>query len=213
MASDSRAIRFATADGFELEGDVHVPEGATVGVVIAHPHPQFGGNRHNNVVGSLFEALAAAGVAVLRFDFRGVGRSEGTFDEGVGERTDVVAALDALAGASTDGPQSALALAGYSFGADTCLSVDDARPVSFLAVAPPLQIGGAETFSARSDERPVRIIAGTNDQFRPADAAALVVQAWPNTSVTKVAGADHFFANHTDEVARLATQWANTLAP
>src|SRR6188768_2400450 len=89
-------------------------------VVFAHPHPQFGGTMHTKVVYRGAKGLARIGCAVLRFNFRGVGRSAGTFDQGDGEKEDFKAALDYMA---TRNPQSPLWAAGFSFGAWVALEV------------------------------------------------------------------------------------------
>ena len=209
MATDSERTRFTNADGLVLHGDLAVPDGATLGVVIAHPHPQFGGNRFDNVVAALFDALTGAGVAALRFDFRGVGSSEGSFADGEGDVGDVMAALDHL---SERDASLALAVAGYSFGADVSLALDDPRPRSVFAVAPPLTIGGQERFETRADPRPVWIATGTGDQFRTAEAAATVVERWPNATVHPIAGADHFFGSGLAELAELVVSWSAEIA-
>lgn len=88
------------------------PEGPPLGTaVIAHPHPLFGGTMDNKVVQTLARAFVQQGWTAVRFNFRGVGGSEGAYDEGRGEADDLLAVVDALA------PQGALALAGFSFGA------------------------------------------------------------------------------------------------
>src|SRR3712207_4695272 len=78
-----------------LEGSLHLPEGKGPfpAVVVCHPHPQYGGDMHNNVVMALVDGVTRRGVAALRFNFRGVGRSGGTYDGGNGEQGDVQAAL------------------------------------------------------------------------------------------------------------------------
>src|SRR5205807_6967937 len=89
-------IRLKTADGLVLEGELAVPDEPWAAAVLAHPHPQFGGNMRSIVIGALFAALPSAGVAALRFNFRGVESSGGSFDDGRSERLDVVAAVDLL---------------------------------------------------------------------------------------------------------------------
>lgn len=115
-------------------------DGSVAGVVVAHPHPQHGGSMHNNVVVALCEGLHNAGIASLRFNFRGVGQSQGTYSGGADERLDVLGALAYL----EEQPQIApgrIGLAGYSFGARVSLAVvSDARQIgALLCVAPPLQ--------------------------------------------------------------------------
>lgn len=95
-----------------LEVAIDRPAGQSLGhVVIAHPHPLHGGTLSNKVVQTLARAFVMAGWTALRFNFRGVGRSEGAYDEGRGELDDLLSVVDAMAG---DGP---LCLAGFSFGA------------------------------------------------------------------------------------------------
>src|SRR5205085_11735735 len=109
------------------------------------------GNMHNNVVDALVRTLGGAGVAALRFDFRGVGRSGGEHGEGETERLDVVAAIEAVVPFVGDGP---LLLAGYSFGAAVALSVADPRLAAWFAVAPPLAVAGRHALIAGTDHRP-----------------------------------------------------------
>ena len=113
------SLMLATSDGCSLDGDLSVPDGPVrAAAVICHPHPLYGGDRHNNVVDALFRALPPVGVAALRFDFRGVGRSTGKHGLGVDEGLDLVAALDEL---SSRWPALPLIAAGYSFGSMVAL--------------------------------------------------------------------------------------------
>jgi len=106
-------------------------------VVFAHPHPQFGGTMHTKVVYRGAKGLARIGCAVLRFNFRGVGRSEGAFDQGEGEKEDFKAALDYMAARYPDVP---LWSAGFSFGAWVALEVGamDDRVSALIGIAPPV---------------------------------------------------------------------------
>src|SRR5438876_5777477 len=157
-------VQLQTADGLTLEGELQVPDGAHAAVVLAHPHPLHGGNMRSIVIGALFAGLPAAGVAVLRFNFRGVGASEGTHDGGRGERLDVVAALDVLEGLGRERP---LVLGGWSFGADTSLAVDDARHAGWFAVAPPLRhTAQFRAVAIAGDPRPKLLVMPERDQFR-----------------------------------------------
>jgi alpha/beta superfamily hydrolase len=113
---DSRPVTFAS-DDLTLEGILHLPAGEPApGIVVCHPHPQYGGDMHNNVVDALCDTALAGGAVALRFNFRGTGGSEGSHDKGIGERNDVRAALAYLRDLpEVDGNR--VALAGYSFGA------------------------------------------------------------------------------------------------
>jgi alpha/beta superfamily hydrolase len=106
--------------------------------VILHPHPLHGGTMNNKVTYRLFETFVRQGFSVLRFNFRGVGNSEGTFDNGVGELSDAAAALDWLHAQHQHSPE--IWLAGFSFGSWITLQMLMRRPdlKRFVAVAPPM---------------------------------------------------------------------------
>lgn len=207
---DTTEIRLETTDGLTLWGDRHGPDGEPwAAAAVAHPHPLYGGDRHNPVVTTVARALCAAGVAVVTFDFRGVGRSEGTHDEGRAERLDLLAAL----AAATDGlpDEVPLVAAGYSFGAVVALQVTDERLAGWLAVAPPLgRMGGAP--AAGPDARPKHLVVAQHDQFCPPDAADAASAGWPATTRTVVAMADHFLAAGLRTVGAEAVAFVSRLA-
>lgn len=187
-------IRLRTSDGHDLAADVAEPAGDPIGaVVVCHPHPLYGGNRHHPVVDALFRSLPDAGLRAIRFDFRV------DHDNGRGERLDVVAALDHAAG---DGPTF---VAGYSFGAAVALATDDDRIAGIVAVAPPL---GA---AASPPTAPTLILTPSDDQFCPPAAASAVVTSWradgPGVTLEVVERADHFLVGRADEVAGRAIGW------
>ena len=198
----TRSLRTTTSDGLSLEAELIVPDGARATVVLCHPHPQQGGNMTSLVTSELFRSLPSSGLAVLRFNFRGVGTSEGKHEFGVGEALDIVAALDAM---SVECPTLPLFVSGWSFGADTSLSVLDPRITSWLACAPPLRVLPLEDLSAAAgaDPRPKLLIVPEHDQFRDPESAIEATAAWLNTEVVAVAGADHFFVGRTNKVAAL----------
>ena len=200
--TDNRDLDLITSDGLRLEAQVSIPASARAAVVLCHPHPQQGGNMTSLVTSELFRVLPGSGFAVLRFNFRGVGASEGAHDNGIGEALDIVAAIDAL---SAECPDLPLFVSGWSFGADTSLSVLDARIDAWIACAPPLRVLPLETLTAAagSDPRPKLLIVPEHDQFRTPDAATEATADWLSTEVVGVAGADHFFVGRTDKVAKL----------
>jgi len=197
-----QVVRLQTSDGVELVADVVAAAQPWAGAVLCHPHPAYGGDRHNAVVARIFHRLAAAGVTVLRFDFRAGG------DGGSGEEHDVLAGVERVA--EHVGPELPLWLIGYSFGADIALSVDDARVAGWVAVTPPLRFGrvaGAAVAPAVGDSRPLLVVAAEHDQFSPLDRLRQVAAAWPDTSVTVVPSADHFLLGATDRVANIVLGW------
>ncbi len=167
------------------------PEGTPVGVaVIAHPHPLYQGTMDNKVVQTLARAFVQCGWTAVRFNFRGVGASEGTYDEGRGELQDMLAAVQGFA------PQGPLALAGFSFGAfvaasavDRLWSERDVRSVVLVGTA--TSRFGVPALPAESHDRAL-VIHGEAD-----DTVALQsVFDWARPQslpVTVVPGVEHFF--------------------
>ncbi len=191
-------MTLSTSDGIELEGELAVPDGDVVGAVaLAHPHPTYGGDMHAGLVGLLPSLVVPHGVAVLRWNFRGVGRSGGAHGGGVDERLDVLAALDHLDGL---GLGVSILLAGWSFGADVSLAVDDDRHAGWFAVAAPLASTG-DAPAAAADPRSKTLLVPEHDQFRAPAAAAAATADWTATSLVTVAGADHFLGGRISFVA------------
>jgi len=199
MVQARRTARLTAADGVVLDAELAVPEGARTGVVLAHPHPQYGGDMHAPLITMLFERVARSGVAVLRFDFRGVGRSGGVHDAGVNEQRDVAAAVAHLA----DVVGAPVVAAGWSFGADVSLSVGDAAIARWCAIAPPLRLTPPAEMVAATDQRPKMLAIPQHDQFNPPERACPLVEGWRETTVEVISAADHFLAGHADRVADL----------
>ena len=186
----TQTVQFTTSDGVTLDGDLRIPESSRAAAIICHPHPQYGGDRHNNVVQALFDALPAARVAALRFNFRGVGRSSGSHDKGGAERLDVAAALEYMAEIA---PRTPLLLTGWSFGADVALTVQDDRVAGWFLAAPPLGVVAPTDMAAQTSPAPKVLAIGANDQFNPPAKAAATTADWKNTSIQVIDDADHFF--------------------
>jgi alpha/beta superfamily hydrolase len=203
MTGPGEAVTISTSDGETLEALWALPSGRPVAVAVAcHPHPLYGGSMHANVVHRLFTDLPDHDVAVLRFNFRGVGGSSGTHDDGRAEQHDVRAAIDA---ATTRFPDVRLLLAGYSFGGDLCLTVDHEAITGRLAVSPPLRVVPPDQMTASAAENhPVRVITGADDGFRaPAEVEDLIGH-WPTFELETVDGVDHFWMRHLDRVTTAA---------
>jgi len=212
MAAESLVL--TTADGERLEAEIHVPDGVRGAVVACHPHPLYGGSMHDGVPDALFRALPAAGIAVIRFNFRGVGASTGTHDEGNAEAHDVTAAIDALVAALGDAAGTVpLVVAGWSFGADVSLTVAHPAVSGWAPIAPPLRVVRAERFAAvAADPRPKLLLCPEHDQYNPPTQATETVSGWNATTVVTVPGADHFLWGHSAFLVEAVTDLVNRLA-
>ena len=183
------------AGSLHLEG-YYAPAGFVRGVVVTHPHPLMGGSLENNVVETLVTTFFHQGYATLRFNFRGVGRSEGRYDEGLGEQEDVLSAVSFL---QRKGVREIL-LAGYSFGAWVNVQVLQREP--FLSggvlVSPPIDLMDFD-FSGLAD-RIRLIIAGDQDPY--CNAARLLEEAGRIRAPVKLLpGADHFYLGREQELS------------
>ncbi|MDP2063261.1 MAG: alpha/beta hydrolase [Phaeovulum sp.] len=180
-----------------LEGRYH-PNGAPDApiAIILHPDPQFGGTMNNRVVYNLHYSFHRLGFTVLRFNFRGVGRSQGEYDQGIGELSDAASALDYL---QTMNPNSKHCwVAGFSFGAWIGMQLLMRRPeiTGFISVAPPANMYDF-SFLAPCPSSGL-IINGSIDRVAPPkDTANLVAKLREQRGITitheLVEGADHFF--------------------
>jgi uncharacterized protein len=173
-------------------------------VVFAHPHPQFGGTMHTKAVYQGAKGLARIGCAVLRFNFRGVGRSAGTFGNGEGEKEDFTAALDYMIARY---PGTRLWAAGFSFGAWVALEVGaaDERVSALIAVAPPVATsvsGQAYTFERTlASTKPKFFIQGEADEVCPLEGMwAFYARLEEPKELVVIDAADHLFEGKAQEV-------------
>lgn len=190
-------VTLTTIDGVDIVADI-APAAVEVpvrgAVVLAHPHPLHGGDRHNPIIDRLFRALPSIGLHTLRLDFRGGGESGGEHDGGDAERLDVAAGIDFVSGLGVD----EVWLVGYSFGALVSLNVIEPRVEGWIAIAPPLS--GREL--AGRDPRPTLLLAPAHDQFCPPATVQERVTGWSNTDVESIDGTDHFLNGRLDEIVR-----------
>jgi alpha/beta superfamily hydrolase len=198
-------MALVTDDGQTLDAELAVADDPHAHVVLCHPHPQYGGSMRSLVTSELFQALPTRGVTCLRYDFRGVGASTGSFDDGVGERHDVRAALRYLLGVDPGVPTY---LVGWSFGADLALSIRDQAHAGWCAIALPLRWLDDATATG-TDPRPKLVLLAEHDEFRPAGEVEAVTATWTNTETEVVGGASHFFVGRT---ARLVERVADFCA-
>jgi hypothetical protein len=166
--------------------------------VVCHPHPLFGGTMQNKVVHTAARAMQEAGAATVRFNFRGVGASEGQHDRGVGELADALAVIDWT---RRHFDCDALWLGGFSFGAATALqaAARGARPTKLVTIAPP--VGRIITETVPRPACPWLIVQGDQDELIDIEA----VRSWarsfaPGPELTVIAGAEHFFHGKLGEL-------------
>ena len=193
------AVREISGPAGTLEVLVDLPAGAPrAAVVFAHPLPTEGGTMHTKVVFQGAKALARIGCVVLRFNFRGVGRSAGSWDEGRGEMDDYRAALDYFAGRY---PGLELWSAGFSFGsyiAMTC-GADDDRVCALIGIAPP--VDRYEYASVKLSDKPKFIVHGERDELIPLHSVrSFYAQLREPKELVEIDRANHLFDGQATEV-------------
>jgi len=191
----------AESRGVSNDGLVHLGSGGRIraAVVFGHPHPQYGGTMHTKAVYQSAKALARIGCTVLRFNFRGVGRSPGTFDGDAGEKADFRAALDFMTQSYPDAP---LWAAGMSFGSWIGLSIgaDDPRVSLLLGVSTPVTSYdfGAVAASAKTK----CFIHGERDEICSLkEMREFYARAAEPKELAVIDAADHLFDGKVSEVA------------
>ena len=190
-----------------LEAILMHPESEPVAAgVVCHAHPLHGGMMHFKVIFRAAKALQENGVAALRFNFRGVGRSEGVHDDGRGERDDVRAALDFAAGRFASLP---LVLGGFSFGAAMALhaAAADARARALFVLGLPLtKMNDLAVLNAV--EAPRLFVQGERDEFGDGERIRGLVEPLPPPRELRVIpDSDHFFTGHLDEMQGELSRW------
>ncbi len=171
--------------------------------ILLHPHPQGGGTMNNAIVQAMYQSFVRRGFATLRFNFRGVGRSQGTFDQGIGELSDAASALDWLQQFNPEAPVTWVG--GFSFGAWIGMQLLMRRPEikGFISVAPPANMYDF-SFLAPCPSSGL-IIQGDADEVVPHGAVQKLVdklktQKHITITYETVPGANHFFANEMNEL-------------
>lgn len=196
LLDEPAAERGVSSDGLVQIGS---DAGLRAAVVFAHPHPQYGGTMHTKVCFQTAKALTRIGCAVLRFNFRGVGTSDGTFDEGTGERDDFRAALDFM---HRRHPGAPLWAGGMSFGSWIALSVgaEDARVSALLGVAVP--VSKYDYSAVAESDTPKFFIHGERDEICGVrEIREFYARAAEPKELVVIDGADHLFDGKVSDVA------------
>lgn len=174
-------------------------------VLLLHPHPQYGGSMNNRVIYHNFHAFTQRGFSALRFNFRGVGRSQGVYDEGIGELSDAAAALDWLQSTNPDAPQCWVV--GFSFGAWIGMQLLMRRPeiTSFISIAPPANLYDF-SFLAPCPSSGLMVHGAQDDIVPKEDVEALAHKLANQRDITiefkAVPGANHYFNDKIEELVK-----------
>ena len=178
--------------------------------LLLHPHPQYGGTMNNRVIYQVYHSFTRRGFSTLRFNFRGVGRSQGKYDEGQGELSDAAAALDWLQSCNPDSPFSWIA--GFSFGAWIGMQLLMRRPeiAGFISIAPPANMHDF-TFLAPCPASGLILHGGADDVVPEPDVAALAqklsLQRGIEIDYRIIPDANHFFNEKIDELTAEIEQY------
>ncbi len=190
------------ANGLSIKGMISRGTG-TKGVVITHPHPQYGGDMYNPVVESIGRVYQQKGITTLRFNFRGVGLSDGSYGDGIGEQEDVLAAVACLKKQGVDD----IDLAGYSFGAwvNAHVKVGTAPVSTMIMVSPPVAFMDFNTDLALP--RLDLVVSGSQDEIAPAGKIRNLMPDWnPDAVFEEIQGADHFYFGFFDELESILSK-------
>jgi uncharacterized protein len=197
-----------SGQGVALEGRF-LPGASAGAALITHPHPLYGGSMHNNVVWTARQAAAALGWSALRFNFRGVGRSTGSYGDGVAEAEDVAAALAFLQERAA-GPYYVI---GYSFGAAVAaramlagLGAD-----GLALISPPLAFMDMD-FLPRAPRLEL-VVVGDRDELCPLAALRASLSALPAVVISVIAGADHFFGGREEQLLQVLKDYLRKARP
>ncbi len=190
-----KKVRFFS-ENYEIEGLLNKKD-EKKGVVVTHPHPLYGGDMYNLVVETIVHVYNLKGYSTLKFNFRGVGRSQGKYDDGDGEQKDVRGALSFLG----DMGMEQIDLAGYSFGAwvNAHAVQDDISVKNMVMVSPP--VGFMDFSTIGPMERLKFVVTGSRDDIAPANVVKQMCSVWnPNARLVVIDGADHFYGGYLNQL-------------
>ncbi len=192
------SLALGTSDGLLLEAVYTVPSHAVASFVLCHPHPEFGGTMQAPLLLTVEQALLEKDCAVLRFNFRGTGNSEGSFAQGEGETLDVGAAVGAV------DPALPLILGGWSFGGGVALRFlsenragtetrDVAAVAAYVGIAPAMQFAGRFEKTVLQEIRSLLLIGEKDQLVSPEKIRALAAEAGSKNELVVMKNCDHFF--------------------
>ncbi|MDY6833482.1 MAG: alpha/beta hydrolase [Chloroflexota bacterium] len=210
MAESQKQVLIPSQD-LSLESVVHIPEGdgPFPGVVMCHPHPEYGGSMLDAVVVSVCQELVRKSIIALRFNFRGVGMSGGEFANGLGERDDVIVALAFLSSFDTV-DRSRIGLSGYSFGAVVSLmaGIQTSEVKALALVSPPVSFFPFGIEQLSKYPKPKFVICGTADPFVPYQE---LQHSLKPEELEVIDGADHFWSSEYRKVGDSISSFFHTV--
>ena len=191
----------------KLEAVLWTPSAAApeIAALVCHPHPLFGGTMHNKVVFQAAKAMDSLGIAVLRFNFRGAGLSEGSHDRGNGEADDVRAALKFMASEFAGTP---LLVAGFSFGCWVGLRAgcESKQVEKLIGIGPP--VNSSDFSYLRECAKPKLFVHGANDEFGDVGKVReMVASLAGENELVVVDHVDHFFTGKIEELGKAIREW------
>jgi len=184
------------SEKYEIEGLLNKRD-EKKGIVVTHPHPLYGGDMYNMVVESIVFVYHMKGYSTLKFNFRGVGRSQGAYDNGIGEQKDVQAAISFL----LDMGMERIDLAGYSFGAwVNAHAMQGVCPAEqMIMVSPPVRFMEFNDVGTMSFLK--LVVTGDRDDIAPADIIEKMMPSWnPDARLEVIDGADHFYGGYLKQL-------------
>ena len=188
-------------DHGHLEAILKEPQQAPRGVaVVCHPHPVHGGTMHTKAVYRAAQAYNDAGLVTLRFNFRGVGVSTGSHDDGIGEMDDLRDVLDWIVARY---PSLPVFVGGFSFGSMVGLGVgaEDDRVVALLGMGLPVDMERYDYSFLSKTDKPILVVQGEEDEFGSGErVSGLVVGLGPHITLVRIPGSDHYFTDRLDEL-------------
>lgn len=186
-----------TDDQIDIEAELCVPDNPRAAVVVLHPHSLRDGSMYAIVPSEIMRTFPEHDIAVLRLNFRGVGKSQGSFEDGVGEVHDAIAGIKAAFDILEGLP---IVLMGSSFGADVALSVFDDRLDGWCASAPPMRLEKLSRFERTGhNPRPKFIAIPERDELRTPDEVRDFTRTWQSTEVMVIKGATHMLVGRVEE--------------
>ncbi|MGI8708429.1 MAG: alpha/beta hydrolase [Actinomycetota bacterium] len=206
-------LTFDSSDGLILEALLDAPEDPRAGLVLCHPHPNMGGTMNAPLLEAVTGRMTDEGWSVLRFNFRGIGKSEGEPTLGIDEVQDAKGGIALMRRRHADLP---LAIAGWSFGAAVAIrtAAEDDSLVACVAIAPAVKEKPGVTAGLPPPEEidlgiPLLIIAAANDELVETKDCKTWVTDIPHAEVTVVQGANHFFWAKYDKLGNEIVDWLN----